>query len=137
MTSFGAGTRSAILAIADAMIPASGELPAGGGEPLAAWLDDVAPRRPELVRDLDHVVSLVWEGDGGEALTALVASPDPATATFTDAVLEAYFTQPAVRSHYGWHGVQPAAAIEDEDELRALVAPQLAKQDSDKGRKWS
>jgi hypothetical protein len=119
--------RASILQVAAAMIPARDSLPSAGSEEvLGAWLDATVERRPELVRDVAQVAEAVAAERPEALLDGLIASSDPAAASFVEAVLEAYFADARVRDFFGYHGAPPEAAVADEGALRALIAPQLA-----------
>jgi hypothetical protein len=98
--------RRALLAIADVLIPASGELPAASSAPdFERWLDRALASRPEAFDDITAIATqLVNSEDLSGAVRELAAERPDAFQPVSAVLAGAYLMVPDVRKAIGYPG---------------------------------
>ncbi|MBS1878511.1 MAG: hypothetical protein JST31_03260 [Actinobacteria bacterium] len=109
--------RQRLDAVADALIPASGEhLSASAADPRGFWLDRILGARPDLVAALAAIVDGLGDGDPEAALDELHAGDPGAYEQLLFVSHVRYFMNPRVRREVGYPGQVAAPQLPGEAE---------------------
>jgi hypothetical protein len=105
MTSFDAGQRATLAALADLLIPAGENMPSASQADVAgAWLDAALAAVPEVGPHLAAVVDSARAEDLSAAIARLQARDPLGFDVLCTVVAGAYFLNPAVRTAIGYPG---------------------------------
>ena len=120
-TALSAGSLPAVRAAMDAIVPASEAMPSAGEAGVAAYLEAVAAKDPDVRRQLRKAAASLDRRAGGRfatldaaararALAALEREEPPVFEALRDLVYEGYYTRPEVWRRLGFTFYGPDAA---------------------------
>jgi hypothetical protein len=100
--------RARLAALADVLIPASGEMPSASlAEVAGRWLDAVLAARPDLADGLRDVLDKARDREPHEAVAAFRSNEPSAFEALAEVVAGAYFMNPDVQQAIGYSGQHP------------------------------
>lgn len=101
--------RETFRALADALLPADGPMPAASAaDEDGGWLDRVLKVRPDLVPVLTRVLSAAAGRDPLSEVRRLKLEDPPGFLAFASACAGSYYLNPAIRRLIGYPGQEPS-----------------------------